>query len=113
MTGILRKYRRGEKKMNSVLFDWIFAIVLFGVGIALLTGHGDLFMGGEKGASERKGIYDDKKMAKGFGVGFLLLGAANVVTIFVKNFVASTVYMIFIILVIVGEIIYIKKYCKK
>ena len=52
-------------------------------------------------------------MAKGFGVGFLLLGAANVVTIFVKNFVASTVYMIFIILVIVGEIIYIKKYCKK
>ena len=43
-----------------------------------------------------------------FGVGFLLLGAANVVTIFIRNFAVSIGYMVFIILVIIGEIIYIK-----
>lgn len=99
--------------MNFELFDWVFAIVLFGVGIALLTGHGNLFMGGDKGAADRQGLYDDQKMAKAFGVGFLLLGAANVVTIFIRNFAVSIGYMVFIILVIIGEIIYIKKYCRK
>lgn len=99
--------------MNFELFDWIFAIVMAGVGIALLSGHGNVFMGGSKGMADREGIYDEEKMAKAFGIGFLLLAAANVVTIFIRNFAVSVAYMIFIILVIAGEVIYIRKYCRK
>lgn len=99
--------------MDFGVFDWILAVILIVVGLMLLTGHGDAIMGGGQASVERKKLYDDKKLQRAFGLGFLVMAAANVVTIFVKSFVVSVAYIIVIFLVIVGEVIYIKKFCKK
>lgn len=99
--------------MDLGIFDWILAIVLLVVGVILVTGHGDSIMGGGQGAEERRRMYDEKRMQKAFGVGFILMAIANVITIFIHSFVISVAYMVFIIVIIVAEIIYVKKYCKK
>lgn len=99
--------------MNLGMFDWILAIVLLVVGIMLLTGHGDAIMGGGPNGAERKELYDDKKMQRAFGIGFLLMAAANVITIFIHSFEISIAYMVFIVLIIVAEVIYVRKCCKK
>lgn len=100
--------------MNFTLLDWGFAIILVVVGIMLVSGHGDVLMGGGAvGAEERRRKYDEKKMQRAFGIGFLIMALANVITIFIKGLPASIIYTVFIILVIAGEIIYVNKYCKK
>lgn len=99
--------------MEFELFDWVFAIILVGAGILLLTGNGNILMGGAQGAAERKKLFDEKKMQRAFGIGFLLLGVANVVTIFVKSFAVSVGYLVFVVLVIGVEVFYVNKYCKK
>lgn len=97
--------------MNA--FDWIFGIILLGAGLLLITGNGDFIMGGAKGAAERKNMYDEAKMQKAFGIGFILMGAFNIVTIFVKSFAVSVIYLAAVVVIVVGEIWYVNKKCKK
>lgn len=99
--------------MEFEIFDWVLAIILLGVGVLLLTGHGDMIMGNGPSSVERKKLYDDAKMQRAFGVGFLLMGLANVLTIYVRNFAVSLGYLIFVILVIVAVAVYVKKCCRK
>ncbi len=95
------------------VFDWIFALLLLGAGLLMLLGKGNILMGGAKGGGKKKDAYDEQKMQKGFGVGFLLLAAGNIFTIYVKNFAASVGYMIYICIIILGMVVYVNKYCKK
>ncbi len=50
--------------MNMGSLDIFLTVAALVAGVMLLTGHGDVFMKGGN-ASERKKLYDEKKVQKG------------------------------------------------
>ena len=62
--------------MNMGSLDIFLTVAALVAGVMLLTGHGDVFMKGGN-ASERKKLYDEKKVQKATGIAMILMGIAT------------------------------------
>ena len=91
-------------------FDFILAGAAIIVGIMLLTGHGDIFMKGGN-TQLRKAKYDEKKMTT--GVALLLIGIATGIDSYTTGLAAKIGYIIVLILILAGLMLYLKYKCAK
>ena len=98
--------------MNMDSFDMILTILALGAGILLLTGHGDILMKGGN-AGERKKLYDEKKMQRASGVTMIIFGHLTGADFFIDSYIYEIVYLVLVIAIFVGLVIYIRKKCKK
>ena len=100
-------------------FDFILAGIALIVGIMLLTGHGDIFLKGGN-TKLRKEKYDEKKMTKGSGVTLILLQEAKekgikitFIDSYTTSLTAKIIYILAILAILVGFVVYLKKKCIK
>lgn len=91
--------------------DVILTVAAFVVGIMLLTGHGEIFMRGNK--DQRKGIYDEKKFEKASGIAFVLIGIATAIDMWTTSIAAKIAYVVILVVIVVGLIYYMKTRCRK
>ena len=92
--------------------DFILAIAGIVIGIMLLTGHGEMFMGGGN-QKKREQMYDQKKMEKVCGVGLLLIGIVTGIDAFTTTVAAKIAYIVVLLINFIGMVIYLQKKCKK
>ena len=100
-----------EKKMGRT-FDFILAGAALIVGIMLLTGHGDIFLKGGN-TQLRQAKYDEKKMSKGSGVALILIGIATGIDSYTTTLAAKIGYIIVLVLILAGLMLYLKYKCQK
>ena len=102
--------------MNMGSLDIFLTVAALVVGVMLLTGHGDVFMKGGN-ASERKKIYDEKKVQKATGIAMILMGIATGLDMVLDdkiNVMFSKIgYLVLIIVIFAVLVVYIRKKCKK
>ena len=102
--------------MNMGSLDIFLTVAALVVGVMLLTGHGDVFMKGGN-ASERKKIYDEKKVQKATGIAMILMGIVTGLDMVLDdkiNVMFSKIgYLVLIIVIFVVLVVYIRKKCKK
>lgn len=91
--------------------DVIFTVGSLIIGIMLLTGHGDIFMRGGN-PQERKKRFDEKKMERASGIAFVLMGVVTGVDCLTESLAAKIIYMVVLIAIFAGLIIYIQKKCR-
>ena len=53
------------------------------------------------------------KAQKGFGIAFLIIGAASAVSHKVNTQAGFGMYLVIVVLALAGSVIYMKKYCRK
>ena len=93
-------------------FDLIITIGCLIVGFMMLTGRGDVFLN-DKDAAQRNKLYDMKKAQKGYGVAFIVIGAASAVRMRVKTQMGFVIYLVVVIVSLAASVVYMKKCCKK
>lgn len=93
-------------------FDLIITIGCLIVGFMMLTGRGDVLLN-DKDAAQRNKLYDMKKAQKGYGVAFIVIGAASVVSMRVKTQMGFLIYLVIVIVSLAASVVYMKKCCKK
>ena len=93
-------------------FDLIITIGCLIVGFMMLTGRGDVLLN-DKDAAQRNKLYDMKKAQKGYGVAFIVIGAASVVSMRVKTQMGFVIYLVVVIVSLAASVVYMKKCCKK
>ena len=93
-------------------FDLIITIGCLIVGFMMLTGRGDVLLN-DKDAAQRNKLYDMKKAQKGYGVAFLVIGAASAVSMRVKTQMGFEIYLVVVIVSLAASVVYMKKCCKK
>lgn len=93
-------------------FDFILAGLALVVGILLLTGHGDFFLKGGN-TQLRKAKYDEEKMSKGSGVALILIGIATGIDSYTTTLAAKIGYIIVLVLILTGLMLYLKYKCQK
>lgn len=93
-------------------FDILITVAAIVIGILLLLGKGDIFMGG-KSAADRNKEYDDKKVQKGFGVTLIIVGIATGISALFQTTASYIIYIVVVILAFGGGVYYMRKYCKK
>ena len=93
-------------------FDLIITIGCLIVGFMMLTGRGDVLLN-DKDAAQRNKLYDMKKAQKGYGVAFLVIGAASAVSMRVKTQMVFVIYLVVVIVSLAASVVYMKKCCKK
>ena len=102
--------------MNMGSLDIFLTVAALVVGVMLLTGHGDVFMKGGN-ASERKKIYDEKKVQKATGIAMILMGIVTGLDMVLDdkiNVMFSKIgYLVLIIVIFAVLVVYIRKKCKK
>ena len=102
--------------MNMGSLDIFLTVAALVVGVMLLTGHGDVFMKGGN-ASERKKLYDEKKVQKATGIAMILMGIVTGLDMVLDdkiNVMFSKIgYLVLIIVIFVVLVAYIRKKCKK
>lgn len=102
--------------MNMGSLDIFLTVAALVVGVMLLTGHGDVFMKGGN-ASERKKLYDEKKVQKATGIAMILMGIVTGLDMVLDdkiNVMFSKIgYLVLIIVIFVVLVVYIRKKCKK
>lgn len=82
------------------------------VGIIMLLGKGDALLE-DKNAPDRYKEYDMKKAQKGYGIAFLVIGAASGISHKINSRTGFIVYLIIAALALISSVIYMKKCCKK
>ncbi len=82
------------------------------VGILMLLGKGGKLLE-DKNAPERNKEYDMNKAQKGFGIAFLIIGAASAVSHKVNTQAGFGMYLIIVVLALAGSVVYMKKCCRK
>ena len=102
--------------MNMGSLDIFLTVAALVVGVMLLTGHGDVFMKSGN-ASERKKIYDEKKVQKATGIAMILMGIVTGLDMVLDdkiNVMFSKIgYLVLIIVIFAVLVVYIRKKCKK
>ena len=102
--------------MNMGSLDIFLTVAALVVGVMLLTGHGDVFMKGGN-ASERKKLYDEKKVQKATGIAMILMGIVTGLDMVLDdkiNVMFSKIgYLVLIIVIFAVLVVYIRKKCKK
>lgn len=93
-------------------FDFILAGAALIVGIMLLTGHGDIFLKGGN-TKLRKEKYDEKKMSLGSGVALILIGIITFIDSYTTSLAAKIGYIIIILAILAGLVLYLKYKCAK
>ena len=93
-------------------FDLIITIGCLIVGFMMLTGRGDVLLN-DKDAAQRNKLYDMKKAQKGYGVAFIVIGAASAVSMRVKTQMGVVIYLVVVIVSLAASVVYMKKCCKK
>ena len=93
-------------------FDFILAGAALIVGILLLTGHGDFFLKGGN-TQLRKAKYDEEKMSKGSGVALILIGIATGIDSYTTTLAGKIGYIIVLVLILTGLMLYLKYKCQK
>lgn len=93
-------------------FDLIITIGCLIVGFMMLTGRGDVLLN-DKDAAQRNKLYDMKKAQKGYGVAFIVIGAASAVSMHVKTQMGFVIYLVVVIVSLAASVVYMKKCCKK
>ena len=93
-------------------FDLIITIGCLIVGFMMLTGRGDVLLN-DKDAAQRNKLYDMKKAQKGYGVAFIVIGAASAVSMRVKTQTGFVIYLVVVIVSLAASVVYMKKCCKK
>ena len=101
--------------MNMGSLDIFLTVAALVVGVMLLTGHGDVFMKGGN-ASERKKLYDEKKVQKATGIAMILMGIVTGLDMVLDdkiNVMFSKIgYLVLIIVIFAVLVVYIRKKCK-
>lgn len=92
--------------------DFVLTVGCLIVGILMLLGKGDKLLE-DKNAPDRYKEYDMKKAQKGYGVAFLIIGAASVVSHKINTQAGFGIYLIIVVLALSGSVFYMKKYCGK
>ena len=98
--------------MNNRTLAYILAIGAIVVGILLLCGKGDMFMGGGN-VQERRKQYDQKKMERASGVAMIIIGIATGIDSFTTSLAAKIIYTLFLVIVLVVLVVYYRKKCRK
>ncbi len=98
--------------MNMGSLDLILTVAALVMGVLLLSGHGDFLMKGGN-AAERKKLYDEQKVQKAAGVTMILFGIITGVDMMIDALVSKVIYLVLIVVIFVGMVFYIRKYCKK
>ncbi|HIY02349.1 MAG TPA: DUF3784 domain-containing protein [Candidatus Blautia faecipullorum] len=98
--------------MMGRTFDFVLAGAAIIVGIMLLTGHGDIFLKGGN-TQLRKAKYDEKKMSKGSGVALILIGLATGIDSYTTGVAAKIGYIVVLVLILAGLMLYLKYKCTK
>ena len=102
--------------MNMGSLDIFLTVAALVAGVMLLTGHGDVFMKGGN-ASERKKLYDEKKVQKATGIAMILMGIVTGLDMVLDdkiNVMFSKIgYLVLIIVIFAVLVVYIRKKCKK
>ena len=93
-------------------FDLILTVAALGVGVMLLTGHGDILMKGGN-AAERKRLYDEKKIQLISGVTLLIFGVLTGLDMLIKSYVYDIIYLVLVIVIFIAMVVLIRKKCKK
>ena len=93
-------------------FDLIITIGCLIVGFMMLTGRGDVLLN-DKDAAQRNKLYDMKKAQKGYGVAFIVIGAASAVSMRVTTQMGFVIYLVVVIVSLAASVVYMKKCCKK
>lgn len=93
-------------------FDIVITAIALIAGVLLLTGHGDFLMKGGN-ADVRKKTYDETKMQKASGVTMILIGVVTAIDIFTTSFWAKNAYLVAILVIFIGFIVYVRKKCRK
>lgn len=82
------------------------------IGIMMLLGKGEALLE-DKHAPNRNKEYDMKKAQRGYGIAFLIIGAAAGISHKVNSQAGYLVYLVVVALALSGSVIYMKKCCKK
>ncbi len=98
--------------MLGTEFDWFIGLICVFCGILILTGHGDFIMKGGN-AQARREHYDEKKMVVPTGIAFLLIGGLTILNIYMTTTWAHVVYLILMVAVFAGLIVYYQMKCRK
>ena len=98
--------------MNMDSFDLILTVAAIGMGVMLLTGHGDILMKGGN-AAERKRLYDEKKIQLISGVTLLIFGVLTGLDMLIKSYVYDIIYLVLVIVIFIAMVVLIRKKCKK
>ena len=93
-------------------FDLILTVAAIGMGVMLLTGHGDILMKGGN-AAERKRLYDEKKIQLISGVTLLIFGVLTGLDMLIKSYVYDIIYLVLVIVIFIAMVVLIRKKCKK
>ena len=93
-------------------FDLIITIGCLIVGFMMLTGRGDVLLN-DKDAAQRNKLYDMKKAQKGYGVAFIVIGAASAVSMRVKTQMGFGIYLVVVIVSLAASVVFMKKCCNK
>lgn len=93
-------------------FDLVLTIGCIIVGVIMFLGKGDALLA-DKNSPDRYKEYNMKKAQKGFGVAFLIIGAASGISLKVQSQMGYVIYMIVAVIALSGSVIYMKKCCKK
>ena len=93
-------------------FDLILTVAALGMGVMLLTGHGDILMKGGN-AAERKRLYDEKKIQLISGVTLLIFGVLTGLDMLIKSYVYDIIYLVLVIVIFIAMVVLIRKKCKK
>ena len=93
-------------------FDLILTVAALVMGVMLLTGHGDILMKGGN-ATERKRLYDEKKIQLISGVTLLIFGVLTGLDMLIKSYVYDIIYLVLVIVIFIAMVVLIRKKCKK
>ena len=94
----------------------IIVVVLIGImAIVLLSGHGGFLIAGYNTASkEEKAMYDEKKLCRITGIGFLVMEIGLIGLIFLKNLNAFSIFSLILIFIgIAIPLLFGNKYARK
>lgn len=94
----------------------IIVVVLIGImAIVLLSGHGGFLIAGYNTASkEEKAMYDEKKLCRITGIGFLVMEIGLIGLIFLKNLNTFSIFSLILIFIgIAIPLLFGNKYARK
>ena len=84
------------------------------MGIIFLFGKGSFLIAGYNTADKKeKEKYDEKKMTKGSGVTLILFGIVTFIDSYTTSLTAKIIYILAILAILVGFVVYLKKKCIK
>ena len=93
-------------------FGGFLAVLSLVLGVLVLTGHGGFIMKNNKNANGQN-VYDPEKMSKASGLMLIGFGVLTGIDCFTKTAWAKILYIVLMVALFVGYVLYIRKKCMK